>query len=161
MARQSRQAQSRAYESRRANHRPELQTSFQSSLHIPQHEIPDGMTYAWVRAAWFDKPDNSHVSAKIRGGWQPVLRSQHPNLYGAINIPGVTQTNETHIVEGGLILCQMPTKDFKKRRAQLDAENRAVMEGVQGLDAIGAPTFNNSSRTQIERVSEEPEFQDD
>lgn len=161
MTAQSRQAQSRAAGERKAGRRKELQVDFQSTLHIPEHEIPDGMTYAWVRAAWFEKPDNTNVSKKMRAGWEPVKRDAHPSLFGALNIPGIVQTNETYITEGGLVLCQMPTHKFKQRKAALAAESAKVMNGVQGLDMVGAPTFDNSSRVQIERVSEQPEFQDD
>lgn len=163
MERQSRQAQSRGMGTRRATRREDLQTEFQSSLHIPQHEIPDGMTYAWVRAAWFNQPDNSNASKKMRAGWEPVKRDAHPTLFGALNIPGVVQTNESYIVEGGLVLCQMPTKRYKARRQELEREARHVMDGVAGLEGINAPTFNNSSKAMIERETrtEHAEFQDE
>lgn len=164
MARQSRQAQARATETRKASHRPELQSVFESTLHIPEHIIPDGMTYAWVRAAWLNQPDNTNVSNKIRAGWKPVPRDRHIDQFPIIDIPGVAQSNVSVIAEGGLILCEMPTRDFKRRRAELDAKNRDVMEGIawqqQGLG--GAPTFDNSSKVQIERrITERAEFQDE
>jgi len=162
MPRQSRQAQSRGAETRRANHRESLQSVFQSTLHIPQHVIPNGMTYAWVRSASMNQPDNTHISKKIRAGWSPVPRDRHPDMFPMINISGVMQSNETIIAEGGLILCEMPTKDFRRRREELESENRVVMEGIawqqEGLG--GAPTFNNSGRVQFERVTDKPEFQD-
>lgn len=163
MERQSRQAQSRAAGTRRAGRREDLQAIFQSPLHIPEHNIPDGMTYAWVRAAWLNQPDNNNVSKKVRAGWNPVPRSRHPDLYPVIDIPGVAKTNEEVIAEGGLILCEMPTKAFKRRREALEAENRRIIDGVTGLDGVNAPTFNNSSKAQIEREirHDTPEFQDE
>jgi len=166
MARQSRQAQTRAVESRRNNQRPEHQSVFQSTLHIPKHVIPDGMTYAWVRAAWMDRPDNNNVSAKIRGGWSPVPRDRHADMFPIIDIPGVTQSNAAVIAEGGLILCEMPTKKFLARRKEIESQNNEIMNGIawqtDGGGFQGAPTFNDSSRVVIERqIRDAPEFQDE
>jgi len=155
-----RRTQTRAAASRKADMRTMPKPHYQSRLHVPQHAVPTGMTYAWVRVATRNEPDPTNWQNKSIGGWKPVPRERHIELFPYVPVAGLEQNAEI-INVGDLILCEKPTAEVQNDRKQQERETRETLESIEWtLDGpAAAPTFNESSRVQVERVV--AEFQDD
>jgi hypothetical protein len=159
-SRSSRGKETRNAESRTAEKREVHKAHWKSKLDIPKHVIPKGMTYSWVRVATLNQPDGSNWQSKMNSGWRPVPRDRHPDLFPSIPIPGV-QTNDTVINVGDLILCEMSTRDVLAAKRERERDTIEQVQSIQwALDGQqAAPTFNESSRVEVEQVV--AEFQGD
>lgn len=129
MARQSRNAQSRAAESRESTMRRRPETHFQSKLYVPADKIPVGMTYAWVRESTLNEPDPDNMTDRMIRGWSPVPASRHPEMVPP-PLPGYEGLEVTVIRRGGLLLCECPTRDVDERRVDRDLENIETLQDV-------------------------------
>lgn len=157
-----RHQESRAAESRKADLRAMPRSAYESRLYIPPNIIPKGMTYSWVRVASLNQPDNNNWRDKIARGWKPVPRERHVDRFPHIPLPGI-QDDATYINNGDLILCEKPTREVAadKRAQQQETweQMNAVSFSLEGAHA--APTLNESSKVNFERVVAKPaEFQE-
>ncbi len=160
MATKTRAAESREAVSRKSNKRPMPKPHWQSKLYIPQHVIPAGMTYKWVRVATLNQADGNNWQNNMIAGWKPVPRDRHVDLFPFIPIPGLAQ-EETYINVGSLILCERPSHEVAEDKA---ARERDTMEQVQSINWTldgpnAAPVVNESEPVRIERAV--AEFQGD
>lgn len=129
MARQSRNAVSRAAETREASMRKRPETHFQSKLYVPAEKIPANMTYAWVRESTLNEPDPDNMTDRMIRGWSPVPASRHPEMVPP-PLPGYEGLEVSVIRRGGLILCECPTRDVNDRVADRDLENIETLQDV-------------------------------
>lgn len=167
-ARESRLTKSRAAQNRAVDKRAMPQTEWEGKLYVPLHEIPDDKVYSWVRVAANNQNDETNMGAKMRRGWSPVPRDRHASTFPIFDIPGVSSqqsTNSKIIIVGGMMLCECPKSEWKKRRVEIDRKNMSVLKGVQfaqGLKNQDTPVFDQSGETKIEReiATSNPEFQD-
>lgn len=76
---------------------------------VPDHLIPDGMTYQWVRCEVYGKPDPQHQAEMEQRNWKPVPENRHP---GRWTLGG----SDRPIVVDGLMLMEIPTPLFEAKR---------------------------------------------
>jgi hypothetical protein len=103
---------------KRSWQRPEL---------LPSPEPEDGYKFHWVRVSTQGQVDATNVSSKIRGGWEPVKASDHPE------ITMVSVENERfkdNVVIGGLMLCKAPVEMVEERNDYYNQQARSQMESV-------------------------------
>lgn len=95
-------------------------------FHIPQDEIPEGLSYEWKRWTVAGLEDPFYIANMRSQGWEPVHPRNHPNWVP----PGYS---EPHIIKGGQILMERPielTREAQEemrtlaRRQIRDAESR-------------------------------------
>ena len=48
---------------------------------LPNPTPEPGYTYHWVRISTQGQPDPTNVSSKLREGWEPVLATDHPEIF--------------------------------------------------------------------------------
>jgi len=148
-AHKTRAGSTRTSETRAAEARPPMLDDEGGILDVPPDLIPPGMVYGWVRMTTRGEPDPNNTTRKARRGWKPVPADrlghdilQAPSLFG-----NTGESRPTTIQYGGLILCEMPKRDFARvqdrRRQHANAALEAVAEFV--IDA-GVPLINESSR---------------
>jgi hypothetical protein len=92
---------------------------------IPEHLIPDGMAYQWIRCEVYGKPDNARLAEAERAGWRPVPAKRHDGLYMP---PGY----EGPIVIDGLQLYEIP-KRVNRIKRQMTA--KAADDRVRDMNA--------------------------
>ncbi len=140
---------SRAAESRKADLREMPTAGYESALYIPQAIVPHGFTYRWIRLSTLNEPDHGNWSKRTRQGWKPVPRERHIDIYPYIPMPG-HNTESNAIINGGLILCEIPTHILKAAKRHQEQETADQMNSIawttEGLN--GAPTINESGRAQ-------------
>jgi hypothetical protein len=153
MARISRQAGSRAAESREANLRKTPETHYQSKLYVPKSKIPPGMTYSWVRESTLNEPDPDNMTDRMIRGWQPVPASRHPEMVPP-PLPGYEGMEVTVVRRGGLILCEKPEEDVQQARRDRDLENIEMLQDIAwtGQEDPNLPRIDESS-VGFERVT--------
>lgn len=156
MARISRQAGSRAAETREANLRKTPETHYQSKLYVPKSKIPPGMTYSWVRESTLNEPDPDNMTDRMIRGWQPVPASRHPEMVPP-PLPGYEGMEVTVIRRGGLILCEKPEEEVQQARRDRDLENIEMLQDIAwtGQEDPNLPRFEDrESSVQIEKIVE-------
>ncbi|WP_421696926.1 hypothetical protein [Ancylobacter sp.] len=87
-------------------------------LHIPDHLIPDGMSYEWKRSRIGGKPDQQHLMNMMRQHWRPVPAERHPELAWA-------DSTSKYIEKDAVILMERPaylTEEAQKERVQLSLD---------------------------------------
>lgn len=153
MARISRQAGTRASESREAGMRKAPETHYQSKLYVPKNKIPDGMTYSWVRESTLNEPDPDNMTDRMIRGWQPVPAARHPEMVPP-PLPGYEGMEVTVIRRGGLILCEKPEEDVMQSRRDRDLENIEMLQDIAwtGQEDPNLPRIDDSS-VGFERVT--------
>jgi hypothetical protein len=96
-------------------------------LHIPEEEIPAGLTYEWKRWSVSGQVDPFYIADMRSQGWEPVNPKNHPNWLP----PGY---NEPHIIKGGCILMERPEELTLEAKRELDAlAKMRVKEAEQRL----------------------------
>jgi len=94
---------------------------------LPMPEPQEGWEFRYIRASLVGKSDNVNVSAKMREGWEPVSRSEVPELR-------VVNDHDTRFPEnieiGGLILCKAPTELLQQRRDYQRQQSEGQMQAV-------------------------------
>lgn len=153
MARISRQAGSRAAETREANLRKTPETHYQSKLYVPKSKIPPGMTYSWVRESTLNEPDPDNMTDRMIRGWQPVPASRHPEMVPP-PLPGYEGMEVTVIRRGGLILCEKPEEEVQQARRDRDLENIEMLQDIAwtGQEDPNLPRVDEST-VGFERVT--------
>lgn len=155
MARISRTAQTRTSETREAGSRTQPGTHYQSKLYVPRDKIPPGYTYSWVRESTLNEPDPDNMTDRMIRGWQPVPADRHPEMVPP-PLPGYEGMTVAVIRRGGLMLCEMPTRDVEFARQQRDRENLEVLQDVAwtGQADPNLPRFEDKdSGVAFERVT--------
>ena len=103
--RSPREAETRALEERLAEWQPPEV--------LPSPEPRDGWVFRWIRVSSYGESDMRNYSMRLREGWVPCPKSEHPEL-AALN--DFDKKESDQIVVGGLMLCRMPEEMVKKRR---------------------------------------------
>jgi hypothetical protein len=134
MARRS----TRMTESRSSEERAILDQLSTSPLHIPEHEIPDGMEYSWVRETVVGQYDEGNVTDKTRLGWRPVPADRHPSAASGAHFPGMKPTTEqANIVRyRGLVLCERPAYIGEAIRNARMREQIEIMQSTPGMEGL-------------------------
>ncbi len=144
-----RRDESRAAESRQTEKRDMPQGGYESALYVPPEIVPHGMTYRWVRLSTINEPDHGNWSKRTRQGYKPVPRDRHLDIWPYIPMPGHS-TDSNAIINGGLILCEIPTHVMKAAKKHQEAETAEQMNAIawttEGLN--NAPKINESGRAQ-------------
>lgn len=76
---------------------------------IPEHMVPDGMAYQWVRCEVFGKPDFNRPAEMEQKGWRTVPASRHPGRYMAADQVGPIELD-------GMRLYEMPRRVVRLKR---------------------------------------------
>jgi hypothetical protein len=76
---------------------------------IPEHIMPDGMKYQWVRYEVFGQPDNRRVAEMEQRGWLSVPADRHDGLFMTPGTKGPTLLD-------GMILMEIPDRVLKAKR---------------------------------------------
>jgi len=98
------------------------------SVYVPPSALPDptpesGWVYHWVATSILGQADPTNVSKKMREGWEPVKAADHPEL--------MLQGDKNGNVEiGGLMLCKMPTEQYRARQDYYNRQAQSQMESV-------------------------------
>lgn len=100
--------------------------AFQPPALLPNPEAQDGYVFRWVRTGSLGNPDITNVSMRRREGWEPVKRSDHPEL--AMDLQGLTDSE--HVEIGGLMLCKASVEQMAARDAYYRNLSARQIEGV-------------------------------
>ena len=94
---------------------------------LPEFQQKDGWSYRWVRTSMLGASDPMNVSSRMREGWEPVKRSDHPEM---ILDASQNPRYEDSVEVGGLILCKMPAEFVEQRTAYYNGQTKAQTEAV-------------------------------
>jgi len=96
---------------------------------LPTPDPKEGMTFRWVRIANGGQNDPTNVSSKMREGWTPCLRKDHPEIFlgDAIENDGFSE----NVVMGGLMLCSAPVELARERKAHYQRQTNNQMNTVE------------------------------
>lgn len=99
------------------------------AVYVPPSNLPEptpepGWTYHWVATHILGQADPTNVSKKLREGWVPVKAEDHPELH----LLGSAQTGNVEI--GGLMLCKMPSEQFRARQEYYNNQAQGQMDSV-------------------------------
>lgn len=103
-------------------------TTFRPPSLLPEPEKQDGYKYRWVRTRTLNVPDMLNVSTRRREGWEPVKRSEHPEL--ADLIPDEGSRYKDNIEIGGLLLCKASNERVAARNEYYQQLAARQIEGV-------------------------------
>lgn len=98
------------------------------SVYVPPSALPDptpepGWVYHWVATAILGQADPTNVSKKMREGWEPVKAADHPELM-------LMGDKNGNVEIGGLMLCKMPTEQYRARQDYYNRQAQSQMESV-------------------------------
>lgn len=108
----------------------------ENKFHIPEEEIPEGLSYEWKRWSVSGQHDPFYIASMREQGWEPVPPKRHPNWVP----PGY---NEPSIIKDGMILMDRPmelTLDAKKEIRQLSRQQVREAEQRLGMTPKGELT---------------------
>ena len=94
---------------------------------LPSPNEEEGYVYRWIRVSSRGNVDAMNVSSKLRGGWEPVKASDHPE------ITLVTIENDRfkdNVVIGGLMLCKAPKELVDDRESYYREQTQSQMSSV-------------------------------
>lgn len=132
------------------------QESGSDKFAVPEHLVPDGMTYQWVRTEVYGKPDPQHLAEMEQRNWRPVPESRHPGRW-------TLGKSDNPIVVDGLMLMEIPTPLFEAKQRfshrQATGQVRSLEEQMiyapQGTAPRDAhPKTRPLVRKSVERVME-------
>lgn len=126
----------RAFEQRESelhkHHKRETVKLSSNPLDFPEHLIPEGQEYYWVRISVFNEPDYSRTDEIQYDQWKAVPASRHPE-WALPDLLGRTSATSNFIVRGGLLLCERSKAYGDKVRASLRAYNEGLTKNLQGI----------------------------
>jgi len=94
---------------------------------LPSPTPEPGYTYHWVRISTQGQPDPTNVSSKLREGWEPVLATDHPEIF----LTGIENERfKDNIVIGGLLLCKAPQELVDERNEYYQQQAKGQMTSV-------------------------------
>ena len=95
---------------------------------FPCPEPCGGTTVRWIRRSKLGNTDNTNVSSRLREGWAPVRKGDHPALHIVSDRDSRFQDG---IEVGGLLLCQLATEQLE---ARVEAQLQAAQIQMGGVD---------------------------
>lgn len=124
-------------------------------FNVPEHLVPEGMVYQWVRAFTIGQEDRRNVTIALRNRWTfvPADRPGHEIIGGESTDPDINgrrSPHEGHILLEGLVLMERPlaihrkvtntigSKDQRLRGEPGAQQRRAKEQLIQGLAAVKA-----------------------
>jgi len=94
---------------------------------LPNPTPEEGYAYRWIRISTQGQPDPTNVSSKLREGWEPVLASDHPEIF----LTGVENERfKDNVVIGGLLLCKAPQEMVDERNEYYQQQAKGQMTSV-------------------------------
>ncbi len=115
---------------------------------LPNPTPEPGYTYHWVRISTQGQPDPTNVSSKLREGWEPVLATDHPEIF----LSGIENERfKDNIVIGGLLLCKAPQEMVDERNQYYQEQAKGQMTSVDNSlmreNDPRMPLFNDRKST--------------
>ena len=115
---------------------------------LPSPTPEPGYTYHWVRISTQGQPDPTNVSSKLREGWEPVLATDHPEIF----LSGIENERfKDNIVIGGLLLCKAPQEMVDERNEYYQEQAKGQMTSVDNSlmreNDPRMPLFNDRKST--------------
>jgi hypothetical protein len=115
---------------------------------LPSPTPEPGYTYHWVRISTQGQPDPTNVSSKLREGWEPVLATDHPEIF----LSGIENERfKDNIVIGGLLLCKAPQEMVDERNQYYQEQAKGQMTSVDNSlmreNDPRMPLFNDRKST--------------
>jgi len=115
---------------------------------LPNVEVGDGWVPRWVRLSTLGQSDATNISSKLREGWEPVLASDHPEVYSDVIKDNRFKDN---IIIGGLMLCKAPEEMVKERNTFYQNKSYGEMQAVDNSlmreNDPRMPLFNDRKST--------------
>jgi hypothetical protein len=94
---------------------------------LPSPTPEEGYAYRWIRISTQGQADPTNVSSKLREGWEPVLASDHPEIF----LTGVENERfKDNVVIGGLLLCKAPQEMVDERNEYYQQQAKGQMTSV-------------------------------
>lgn len=122
-------------------------TSWKPPSNLPDPDPEEGYRFKWIRRSILNSTDPTNVSKKTREGWEPVAKSEHPEL--AHQADGDTD----EVVIGGLVLCKMPEEVAAQRdgyyRDQANRQSEAVQANYQQQSDSRMPVLPTERKTTV------------
>jgi hypothetical protein len=149
----------RTDESRDAESRAILENLQADPFHIPEHEIPDGMEYRWVRQSTLGQDDAGNQVERARAGWKAVPADRHENagVQSTLFREGMREvtTPRGYIEYRGQVLCERPKRIGDMIRAALQQQNEEQLMSTPGMDALAGVGYVKANK-----VGRSAEFQE-
>ncbi len=92
-------------------------------LDFPEHLVPEGYTYQWIRESVYNQEDRANLVSRGRNGWRAVPQDRHPDRV---------------LRHEGLILMEAPTMFVEAARK--DERDRARREKTTSLPGMQLPS---------------------
>tara|TARA_R100000935_G_C2837823_1_gene169164 strand:- start:3530 stop:4000 length:471 start_codon:yes stop_codon:yes gene_type:complete len=129
---------------------PVKEAMWQPAALLPEFVQKPGYVYRWIRVSLLNEPDNMNVSSKMREGWEPVAKGEHPELkVGGMALDQGRYKDNIEI--GGLLLCKAPKEVMDQRQAYIDKKTKAQTDAV---DASYLSSQNDSRMPKFAEGSE-------
>lgn len=106
---------------REANERPRV---WKPAQRLPSPNPVAGTRFRWIRTRMLGEDDLTNVANKRQEGWEPVTRTDCPEVARLIKGDG------DNIEVGGLMLCKMPEELAQSRDEYFANQNQNQMAAV-------------------------------
>ncbi len=139
---------------------PEEDTDTPDRLHIPRHQIPDGMDFQWVTDSIYGQPQAQQRAEFEKKGWTPVYQEDFDGRFDGKFMP---KGKDGEINVDGVVLMARPLElslkaKQKDRRAALEQvaiKEQALRGGDLGTSLdTSAPNAVNLNRNGIKKTIE-------
>lgn len=131
MARRTRTAEQRGLRTRAASTREIPTGEYQGDLYIPpqlrNRFEAAGYKLSWIRRSVRNQEDGLNIRQRTLGGWKPVDATQAAELVAPDWFGEEGGPTKKFIEVGGLILCQCPVADYRRREKAQEAEAHAAI----------------------------------
>jgi len=122
-----------------------------NEFHIPEEDVPDGMSYQWNNYTVFGMQNPQYDSYMAMQGWTPVPADRHPHL--------VPVGHKGHIVVKGQILMERPV-EYTREALQEEYEKavgevRAKEQQMYGTPAGQLPRARDNGTAEFNRVKKD------
>ncbi len=116
--------------------------------HLAAPPAPEGFVHRWIRVAMRGEEDKMNVNSKLREGWEPVLATDHPEIF----LSGIENERfKDNIVIGGLLLCKAPQEMVDERNQYYQEQAKGQMTSVDNSlmreNDPRMPLFNDRKST--------------
>ena len=95
---------------------------------LPNPNPEEGYAFRWIRVSTLNNADPMKISSKLRGGWEPVKASEHPEIQ--LMATGDKPRFPDSIEIGGLILCKTPIEFVQQRNDHFQRQTDSQMQSV-------------------------------
>lgn len=107
-----------------------------STLDLPEHMIPPGLVYQWIRETIHktgENPDVNRMPTVERVGWRAVPSSRHPEL-APRDIFDRNPHLRGYIYKDGLILCDRPKELHEIEMSKYNNDTQMALKHVNRFD---------------------------